>query len=88
MTIPYSLNILICIVTFVVAVGEYYWVDPHNRVMNRYFGLAVGAVVMAIVNIFMRDPAPSLWLFLLAAVWCGVTLYQIRLLPERPDRRR
>ena len=88
MTIPYWINIVICIATFVVALFEYYRIDPEKRVLNLHFGLAAGAIVMAAVNVFMRDPSPSLWLFLLAAAWCGFTLYQLRLLPERPEARR
>lgn len=88
MTIPYWINIVVSIATFVVAVLEYYWVDPVDRVRNRYFGLAVGAIVIAVINIFMKDPGPSIWLFLLALVWGGMTLYQLRILPERPDKGR
>ena len=88
MTIPYWINIVISIATFVVALFEYYRVDPVARIWNRYFGLAVGAIVIAVINIFMRDPGPSIWLFLLALVWAGITLYQLRILPERPDKGR
>ncbi len=85
MTIPYWINITLSLVTFVVALLEYYRVDPERRVLNLYFLLAAGAVLMAVVNIFMTDKSPSLWLFLLAVVWCGITLYQLRVLPERPE---
>jgi multisubunit Na+/H+ antiporter MnhE subunit len=85
MTIPYSINILICLVTFVAALLEYYVVDPERRIFNLHFGLAVAAIVLAFVNIFMKDTAPSVWLFLISVVLCGFTLYQIRLLPQRHD---
>jgi len=88
MTIPYWINIVISIATFVLALFEYYRVDPEDRVWNRYFGLAVGAILIALINIFMKDPWPSLGLFLLAVIWSGVTLYQLRILPERPDKGR
>lgn len=85
MTIPYWINIVLCMIAFVVALLEYYVVDPTRRILNLHFGLAFGAVVMAVVNIFMKDPSPSLWLFLLALAWCGTVLYLLRKLPERPD---
>lgn len=85
MTIPYWINITLSLATFVVAILEYFWVDPEKRILNLYFLLAVGAVVMATVNVFMKDPSYSLWLFLLAAAWCAATVYQLRILPERQD---
>ena len=87
MSVPSWITILVCMLTFLVALFEYYRVDPEKRILNPYFWLALVAIVMAVVNIFSPDPGWSGWLFLLAVVWCGVTLYQLRRLPRRPEER-
>lgn len=86
MSVPSWITILICFVTFLVALFVYYRADPEKRVLNPYFGLAIVAIVMLVVNIFSHDPGLSGWLFLLAVVWCGLTLYQLRK-PPRPEER-
>ena len=87
MSVPSWITILICLVTFLVALFEYYRADPEKRVLNPYFGLAIVAIVMLVVNVFSHDAGLSGWLFILAVVWCGLTLYQLRSLPQRPEER-
>lgn len=83
--IPYAINILLCLAAVLVANYCFRIANPKARVLNKYFLLSVGGVVLAIVNIFMRDPAASFWLFLTSAAWLGTSAYQIRILPERED---
>lgn len=83
--IPYAINILLCLAAVLVSNYCFRQANPQARVFNRYFILAAGGVVLAIVNIFLRAPGASFWLFLVSAAWLGTAVYQIRLMPERDD---
>jgi uncharacterized protein (DUF486 family) len=83
MRIPYSINIILCLIAFAIAMYEFRRANPENRIFNPYFGLAAGAILMAGVNNFLRNPAFSPWLFLLALGWCVLAVYQLRTLPEQ-----
>ncbi len=82
MTIPTSLTIIVCLIAFLIAFYEYYITNLKNRVLNPYFALAAGAIVMALVNNFLQVKWLSPWMFLLAIVWCGLAIYQLPRLPK------
>jgi FtsH-binding integral membrane protein len=86
MTIPTSITMIICLITFLIALYEYYVTNLENRIVNPYFGLAVGAIVMEFANTFLRVQWLSPWMFLLAVVWCGLTVYQLPRLPKWDGR--
>ncbi|MBN8900394.1 MAG: hypothetical protein BGO51_05730 [Rhodospirillales bacterium 69-11] len=83
--IPYAINILLCLAAVLVANYCFRVANPKARVLNRYLPISVAGIVLAIVNIFMRDPAASFWLFLASLALLGTAAYQIRILPERED---
>jgi FtsH-binding integral membrane protein len=82
--IPFSVNTLICLCAFLTIMYVFYRASPQNSIINPYFYIAVGSILMATVNIFMQNRAYSFWLFLLALLWFGLALFQLRAFLRTP----
>jgi len=81
MRLPTSVIVPLYLVSFVLLMIQYYWLNPERRVVNLRFGLLVGAVVLIFASVGLGNSPLSPALFLLALFWLALTLYLFRFMP-------
>jgi hypothetical protein len=81
MMIPTAAIVPLFLVSFVVLAFQYFRVNPDRRLLNLRFGLMIGAIALALVQVGFPGWPLSLVLLLLGLFWLAYSLYLLRGLP-------
>jgi hypothetical protein len=85
---PKFVIILSFLVSFLLLVWQYFYIDPKRRVWNLRFALMVCAIAAAIAYPIFDVTEPGRrqvsWLFLVVGVfWLGMAYYLLRRMPPK-----
>ena len=91
MTIPMSVVVFPFLAAFGMFTLMYYRADPERRIVNRYFPLVCGAILMIFVEIVANvgkfDVGRlNLLLFPLALIWLALAIVMWRRMPRKNKR--
>jgi hypothetical protein len=81
MIIPTAVIVPLFLVSFVLLAFQYFRINPDRRLLNLHFGLMMGAIVLALVQVGYPGRPMSMVLLLLGLCLLGFSLYLLRRLP-------
>jgi hypothetical protein len=81
MNIPNGVIVPLYIASFILLYVQYFRLNPDRRLLNVRFGLMAGAIVLMLASVLLVDWSLSLFFFILALVWVGLSFYLFRQMP-------
>jgi hypothetical protein len=81
MNIPTAAIVPLFLISFVLLTFQYFRINPDRRLLNLHFGLMIGAIVFALVQVAYPGWPQSMVLLVVGLCWLGFSLYLLRLMP-------